>query len=66
MNKWVLKSLEAKITKLKLPCVGHTEKAGYFGKDNNAGKNRKQQEKSKAKHEMVDCIKEEKARDYRS
>lgn len=29
----------------------HQEKAGFFGKDNNAGKNRKQQGKRKIKYE---------------
>ena len=30
----------------------HSEKAGFFGKDNQAGKNRRQQEKRKTKYEV--------------
>ena len=48
MNTWALQqikpdaSLEAKMTKPKLPCFRHLRKrqGGLFGKDNTAGKNR--------------------------
>ena len=42
------------MTKLKLPYfLVHHEKAGFFGKDRSAGKNRRQQGKRKTKFGMV-------------
>ena len=52
-KKWVLERvkhetlLEAKMTKLKALPQAHHEKAWFFGKHNNAGKNRREQEKRK-------------------
>lgn len=48
-----LRSLETKLTKLKLSYFwGHHEKVGFFGKGNNTRENRRQQEKKKTKYEM--------------
>lgn len=48
-----LRSLETKLTKLKLSYFwGHHEKVRFFGKGNNTGENRMQQEKKKTKYEM--------------
>ena len=45
--------LEAEITKLKLFYLqAHHEKAEFFGKDNNAGRNRRWREKRKTHYEM--------------
>ena len=58
MNMWVLEQikpellLEAKKIKQAFLLWAHYEKAGFFGKDNNAGKSRRQQEKRKTKYEM--------------
>lgn len=58
MNKWFLEQikseilLEAKMTKQVVLLQAYNEKAGFFGKDNNIGKNRRQQEKKKTKYEM--------------
>ena len=57
-EQWVLEqtkpelSLESKMIKQAVLLWAHHEKAGFFGKDNNAGKSRRQQEKRKTKYEM--------------
>ena len=59
MNKWVLDqikpelSLEAKNVETEAVLFwAHLEKAGFSGRDHNAGKDGRQQEKRKAKYEM--------------
>ena len=45
-------SLEAKMLKLRLSYFGHTMRRQNSGKDMNAGKNERQQEKRKTKYKM--------------
>lgn len=59
ISKWVLKQikpeilLEAKDDKIEVVLFwAHYEKARFFPKDNNAGKDRKQQKKRSTQYEM--------------
>lgn len=56
-EQWVLEQinletpLEVKMANLKL-FPAHSEKARFFGKDNNAGENGRQEEKRKTRYEV--------------
>ena len=52
--------MEAKMTKLKLSYFRHIPRRSY-GKDNNDGKNRRQEEKRKTNMRRIDSIKKPQA-----
>ena len=65
MNKWVLEqinpelSLEAKNDKTEVVLLWvYQEKAAFFGKDDNVGKNRRQKNRGKPNMRWIDSIKE--------